>query len=79
MTSPESTDASFERDVKPLFRDTDRESMLEEFDLWSFSDVNEHAEDILRVLEDGSMPCDEPWPADRIQIFRTWVESGSLP
>ncbi len=79
MTSPESTDVRFERDVKPLFRDNDRESMLEEFDLWSFSDVNERAEDILRVLEDGSMPCDEPWPADRIQIFRTWIESGSLP
>ena len=30
---------SFERDVRPMFREKDRDSMLKAFDLWSHSDV----------------------------------------
>jgi len=33
---------SFERDVRPLFRAKDRDSMLRRFDLWSRSDVQAH-------------------------------------
>lgn len=73
----ETADVSFERDVKPLFRDMDRESMLEAFDLWSMEDVTEHAAEILSVLESGSMPCDGPWPEERIATFRSWVEAGT--
>ena len=31
-----------------------------EFDLWKREDVAEHSHDILKRLQDGSMPCDEP-------------------
>jgi hypothetical protein len=24
----------------------------------------------------GSMPCDRPWPADRVDTFRRWIDSG---
>ena len=69
---------TFEKDVKPLFREKDRGSMLSvaRFDLWSRDDVAERSEGILRRLEDGSMPCDESWPEERVAIFRRWVESG---
>jgi hypothetical protein len=70
-------DVSFERDVKPLFRAVDRDSMQESFDLWIREDVAERAEAILARLEDGSMPCDGAWPAERVAIFRRWVESGT--
>jgi hypothetical protein len=69
---------TFEDDVKPLFRERDRGSMLSvaQFDLWSRDDVAEHSQEILKRLEDGSMPCDEAWPEERVAIFRQWVAAG---
>jgi hypothetical protein len=69
----------FERDVKPLFRDVDQESMLSMFDLWSYDEVRENADAIVERLEDGTMPCDEPWPSERIDKFRAWVDGGMPP
>jgi hypothetical protein len=67
---------SFERDVKPLFRERDRGSMASHFDLWSYDDVSANADAILGVLQGGSMPCDGPWDAGRVETFRRWVEGG---
>ncbi len=67
---------SFEKDIKPLFREFDRDEMDYIFDLWSHADVSQHAELILERIEDGSMPCDEEWPADRIALFRRWIDEG---
>jgi CDGSH-type Zn-finger protein/truncated hemoglobin YjbI len=66
----------FEQHIKPLFRDRDRRSMKFVFDLWSSEDVSKHADGILQRLEDGSMPCDGAWPAERIAVFRRWVQEG---
>ena len=70
---------SFETDIRPLFRDDDREAMSWAFDLGSFDDVRENAEAIHERLEDGSMPCDEPWPEERVQLFRDWIDAGTPP
>jgi hypothetical protein len=70
---------SFEQDIKPLFRESDRESMSSSFDLWSYEDVKESAADILRVLEAGRMPCDGPWPPEQVATFKAWVEGGTPP
>jgi hypothetical protein len=70
---------SFERDIKPLFRESDRESMRETFDLWSYEDVKESADNILGVLEAGRMPCDGPWPPEQVAAFKAWVEAGTPP
>jgi truncated hemoglobin YjbI len=67
---------SFEQHVKPLFREGDRRSMRFAFDLWSHEDVVEHADAILHRLEEGTMPCDGAWPAEKVDVFRRWVESG---
>lgn len=74
----ESDGLSFESDVKPLFRERDRGTMLgvANFDLWKREDVAENSQAILKRLEDGSMPCDGAWPADRVETFRRWVEAG---
>ena len=71
MTAP-----SFEADIKPLFRERDRESMLRHLDLWSQDDVSEHADAILDRLEAGDMPCDGAWPEAQVDLFRSWTESG---
>lgn len=61
--------------VKPLFRKMDRESMSFVFDLWQSADVRRHANEILRRLESGTMPCDGEWPKEKIDLFRRWVET----
>lgn len=77
---PESPEVpSFERDVRPLFRDKDRDSMLRAFDLWSLDDVQTHQDAILRVLQNGTMPCDGTWPPENIALFQRWIASGSAP
>jgi hypothetical protein len=71
--------ASFETDIKPLFRESDRTAMLRAFDLWSYADVASHAEQIAARLQDGSMPCDGAWPADNVTRFTDWVSGGAHP
>jgi CDGSH-type Zn-finger protein/truncated hemoglobin YjbI len=70
---------SFAANVKSLFRAKDRQSMSFAFDLWSYDDDRAHAAEILKRLEDGSMPCDGAWPADRVEVFKRWTETGYQP
>jgi hypothetical protein len=67
---------SFERHIRPLFRERDRKSMKFAFDLWSHADVKENADGILARLKDGSMPCDGAWPAEKVEVFQRWTETG---
>jgi hypothetical protein len=64
-------------DIRPLFREGDRTSMLGHFDLWEYDDVTEHADAISDRLRDGSMPCDAPWPEEQIELFERWIEAGT--
>jgi hypothetical protein len=66
-------------DIKPLFREGDRSSMLSAFDLWSYDDVVQHKDAILARLADGSMPCDGAWPAEQVELFRSWSGAGTPP
>ncbi len=70
---------SFERDIRPLFRDDDVDSMSFAFDLRSYDDVRTHAEEIYERIEDGSMPCDTEWPAEDLQRLRAWIDTGTNP
>jgi hypothetical protein len=70
---------AFERNIKPLFRQKDRESMTWAFDLWSYPDVKAHAAAIAERLRDGSMPCDGAWSAEKISVFQRWVDTGMSP
>jgi hypothetical protein len=66
----------FETDIKPLFRERDRESMEWAFDLWSYDDVSENADAILARLQNGTMPCDGAWPDAQVELFGSWVKDG---
>jgi hypothetical protein len=70
------TAVSFGSEIKPLFREKDRASMLRAFDLWSYSDVQSHADTIAARLKNGSMPCDGAWPTGRVKLFERWIEQG---
>jgi hypothetical protein len=69
-------DPSFAKDIKPLFREKDRNSMRGRFDLWSYQDVRENANAILDVLRAGTMPCDGPWSSEDIDRFAGWVATA---
>jgi CDGSH-type Zn-finger protein/truncated hemoglobin YjbI len=66
----------FDRYIKPLFRERDRQSMSFAFDLWSYDDVSKYADAILARLRSGTMPCDGAWPAERIDVFQRWIDAG---
>ena len=70
---------SFAAHIKPLFRQSDRQSMSFAFDLWSFDDVSARATEILSRLRDGSMPCDGAWPEVKIELFQRWAGTGLQP
>ena len=77
MRSPsEGDEVSFERDIKPLFRAKDRNSMLARFDLFDHGDVAEHAAAIVGALRGGRMPCDGAWPAAQVDKLQQWIDMG---
>ncbi len=67
---------TYEKDIKPLFREFDRTGMEFRFDLWSYAEVKKRAPEILRRLSAGRMPCDGPWPAEKVDVLRRWIDAG---
>ncbi len=49
------------------------------YDLRSYDDVRENAQEIYERVADGSMPCDAAWPAEQVELFRRWVDQGAPP
>jgi hypothetical protein len=67
----------FDSDIRPLFRESDRDAMSWAFDLWSYDDVSAHGQAIASKLKDGTMPCDGPWPGDQVSLFERWLAQGA--
>jgi hypothetical protein len=67
---------SFDRDIKPLFRTKDRDSMMQAFDLFDYGDVVENADAIVGSLRSGQMPCDGAWPASQVDTLQQWIDQG---
>lgn len=70
---------SYARDIRPLFRDEDVEAMAFVFDLSSYEDVRENADDIYERLAEGTMPCDRAWPQEQVERFHRWMDAGLPP
>jgi hypothetical protein len=72
---------SFARDIRPLFRDTPDVDTMKRIgiDLSSYEEVKANAEGIYGRLEDGSMPCDSPWPKEQVSLFKRWIDEGMVP
>ena len=67
---------SFATDIRPLFRDSPDVDTMRGYglDLSSYEEVKARAAEIYETLANGSMPCDEPWPEDRLALFKRWME-----
>jgi hypothetical protein len=70
---------TFENDIKPLFRESDRNAMMAAFDLWSFDDVKANADAIVGAVRSGSMPCDMQWPQAQVDLLQRWIDADTLP
>jgi hypothetical protein len=70
---------SFARDIRPLFRESDIQSMEFAFDLASYGDVRTHGEAIYAAIAAGQMPCDGAWADEDTAAFRSWLDAGALP
>ena len=75
-TGGENGGLSFERDIRPMFRDKDRDSMLSAFDLFDCGDVAENADAIVGSLRSGQMPCDGAWPDADVDKLQQWIDAG---
>jgi hypothetical protein len=73
---PDAVTPMFESDIKPLFRESDRDAMIAAFDLWSYDDVKANADAILGAVRSGSMPCDMQWPEAQVDLVRRWIDGG---
>ena len=70
---------SFAADIRPLFRDEDIECMkgmgIELGDpAWMCLPAN--AQTVYGTVADGSMPPDEPWPKEKVELFKRWMDAG---
>ena len=72
---------SFATEIRPLFRDSPDVDSMKEYglDLSSYEEVKVQAAGIYAQLENGSMPCDESWPPERLALFKRWMEEGMAP
>jgi hypothetical protein len=77
VTDANNATPTFEGDVKSLFRERDRAAMLDFFDLWAFDDVRANADAILGAVRTGSMPCDAPWPKEKVDLLERWINLGT--
>jgi hypothetical protein len=77
MTSAgEGGELSFARDIRPLFRTKDRDSMIAAFDLFDYADVASNADAIAGSLRSGQMLCDGAWPAPQVDKLQQWIDAG---
>ena len=73
---------SFDKDIKPLITETDRGHMLFMFDLWSYGEVKDNADDIHDAVSNGRMPpprAGGPWSKDKVDLFKQWIDDGYQP
>jgi hypothetical protein len=70
---------SYAADLKPLFRERDRGSVLAHFDLCSYNEVVESRHAILARLAALTMPYDGPCPPTPVELSGTWTSEGPPP
>jgi hypothetical protein len=71
---------SFAKDIRPMFRTSDVETMQNYgLDLSSYDEVKNKAQAIYATLAEGTMPCDGAWPKDRVAALKRWMDEGMAP
>ena len=73
-------DLSFEKDIRPMFRKFEVDSMKPVgLDLSSYEQVKKAAKKVHGMLAAHKMPCDKPWSGEKIARFKRWMDGGARP
>jgi hypothetical protein len=70
---------SFATDILPLFREGDIACMKNvgvDLDDPAWMSVPANAKSVYDAVAGGSMPPDQPWPAERVALFKAWMDAG---
>ena len=70
---------SFATDIRPLFREGDVQCMKNvgvELDNPAWMCVAANAQMVYGAVSGGTMPPDEPWQAERVALFKRWMDAG---
>ena len=70
---------SFAKDIRPLFRDGDIECMEPsgiKLDDPAWMCISANAQSVYKEVAAGTMPPDEPWPPERVSLFKKWMDAG---
>ena len=70
---------SFAADIRPLFRDGDVRCMGKagvKLDDLAWMSVPANAKLVYGAVSSGTMPPDSPWSADRVSLFKSWIDAG---
>lgn len=70
---------SFATDISPLFRDGDIQCMGPsgvKLDDPAWMCIPANAQNVYDEIAAGTMPPDEPWPPERVSLFKKWMEAG---
>jgi hypothetical protein len=70
---------SFATDIRPLFREGDVACMNNvgvELDDPAWMCVAANAQSVYGAVAGGTMPPDAPWPAERVALFKSWMDAG---
>jgi hypothetical protein len=77
---------SFKTDIVPLFTSVDIEHMsrLEvPLDDHVYMSQPDNAAGVYRQVSNGTMPPsasgEQPWPEDKVQLFKRWMDGGYAP
>ena len=82
------SNVSFANDIRPLFTSLDVDHMSPFFDLTSYEDVKNNAQNILQRLKGmggAVMPPplakggDGPWAVEKIALLQSWMDGGYQP
>jgi hypothetical protein len=70
---------SFATNIRPLFREGDVKCMKTAgvaLDDPAWICVPANAQHVYQAVSSGKMPPDKPWPADRVALFKSWMDAG---
>ena len=73
---------SFETDILPLFTSMDIEHMRFAgvlLDDYSYMSQPANAATVYERVSNGTMPPEQPWSQDKVQLFNAWTDGGYQP
>jgi hypothetical protein len=79
---PAPADLTYSHDIRPLFRDTDIACMVprgKHLDDVTWMCTPTNAQQVFNAVSAHRMPPGDPWPPERVALFKQWMDQGLKP